>query len=33
MTQKEGTFKVLDETLAPEEYAVGVKKGNEELLE
>ena len=33
MTQEEDTFKVLDETLAPEEYAVGVKKGNEELLE
>jgi polar amino acid transport system substrate-binding protein len=33
MTQEAGTFKILDETLAPEEYAVGVKKGNEELLE
>ena len=33
MTQEKGTFKILDETLAPEEYAVGVKKGNEELLE
>ncbi len=32
MTQEEGTYKVLDESLAPEEYAVGVKKGNEELL-
>ena len=32
MTQNEGKFKILDETLAPEEYAVGVKKGNEELL-
>jgi polar amino acid transport system substrate-binding protein len=33
MTQEEGTFKLLEESLAPEEYAVGVKKGNEELLE
>ena len=33
MTQEEGTFKLLDESLAPEEYAVGVKKGNEALLE
>ena len=33
MTKEEGTFKVLDESLAPEEYGVGVKKGNEELLE
>ena len=33
MTKEEGTFKILDESLAPEEYAVGVKKGNEELLE
>ena len=32
MTKKEDTFKVFDESLAPEEYAVGVKKGNEELL-
>jgi len=32
MTKTEGTFKLLDESLAPEEYAVGVKKGNEELL-
>ena len=32
MSKEEGTFKVLDESLAPEEYAVGVKKGNEELL-
>ena len=29
---KGDTYKVLDESLAPEEYAVGVKKGNEELL-
>ncbi|WJY28280.1 MULTISPECIES: amino acid ABC transporter substrate-binding protein [Sporosarcina] len=33
MSKEEGTFQVLDETLAPEEYGVGVKKGNEELLE
>lgn len=33
MTKEEGTFKVLDETLAPEQYGIGVKKGNEELLE
>ncbi|WP_203248570.1 amino acid ABC transporter substrate-binding protein [Sporosarcina beigongshangi] len=33
MSQEEGTFKVLDESLAPEEYGIGVKKGNEELLE
>ncbi|MEH7123364.1 amino acid ABC transporter substrate-binding protein [Bacillus sp. JJ1773] len=32
MAQEEGTFKVLDESLAPEEYGVGVKKGNDELL-
>ncbi|WP_060210472.1 amino acid ABC transporter substrate-binding protein [Sporosarcina koreensis] len=33
MSKEEGAFKVLDESLAPEEYGVGVKKGNEELLE
>lgn len=33
MTKEDGTFKVLDESLAPEEYGIGVKKGNEELLE
>ncbi len=32
MTTQKDTFKILDEELAPEEYAVGVKKGNEELL-
>ncbi|MCM3726362.1 amino acid ABC transporter substrate-binding protein [Neobacillus cucumis] len=32
MTKEKGTFKILDESLAPEEYGVGVKKGNEELL-
>ncbi|NSL52512.1 amino acid ABC transporter substrate-binding protein [Calidifontibacillus erzurumensis] len=33
MTKEQETFKVLEESLAPEEYGVGVKKGNEELLE
>ena len=33
MSKQEGTFKVLEESLAPEEYGIGVKKGNEELLE
>ena len=33
MTKEKEAFKVLDESLAPEEYGVGVKKGNEELLE
>lgn len=33
MSKEEGTFKLLDESLAPEEYGIGVKKGNEELLE
>ncbi|MGP7817421.1 amino acid ABC transporter substrate-binding protein [Niallia sp. 01092] len=33
MTKEKGSFKVLNESLAPEEYGVGVKKGNEELLE
>lgn len=32
MSKEDGTFKVLDETLAPEEYGVGVKKGNDDLL-
>jgi len=32
MTKEKDTFKVLDESLAPEEYGVGVKKGNEALL-
>lgn len=32
MAKEEGTFKLLDESLAPEEYGIGVKKGNEELL-
>ncbi|WP_075618805.1 amino acid ABC transporter substrate-binding protein [Paenisporosarcina indica] len=33
MTKEKDTFKLLEESLAPEEYGVGVKKGNEELLE
>lgn len=33
MAKEEGTYKILEESLAPEEYGVGVKKGNEELLE
>ena len=33
MTQEEGTFKILEESLAPEQYGIGVKKGNEALLE
>ncbi|PLT35637.1 amino acid ABC transporter substrate-binding protein [Bacillus sp. V5-8f] len=33
MSKEKNTFKLLDESLAPEEYGVGVKKGNEELLE
>ncbi|MGZ0052257.1 amino acid ABC transporter substrate-binding protein [Brevibacillus gelatini] len=32
MTKEPGAFKFLDESLAPEEYGVGVKKGNEALL-
>jgi polar amino acid transport system substrate-binding protein len=32
MTQEKDTFKILDESLAPEEYGIGVKKGNDELL-
>ncbi len=32
MTKEEGTFKIVEESLTPEEYGVGVKKGNEALL-
>ncbi|MNJ65454.1 Glutamine-binding periplasmic protein precursor [compost metagenome] len=32
MATDEGGFKLLDESLAPEQYGIGVKKGNEELL-
>lgn len=33
MSKEEGSFKLLDEALAPEQYGIGVKKGNEALLE
>jgi polar amino acid transport system substrate-binding protein len=33
ITSQNESFKVLEESLAPEEYGIGVKKGNEELLE
>lgn len=33
MAQEKDTFKLLDESLAPEQYGVGVKPGNEALLE
>jgi polar amino acid transport system substrate-binding protein len=33
MTKENQDFTVLEEALAPEEYGVGVQKGNEELLE
>ncbi|MNJ53081.1 Cystine-binding periplasmic protein precursor [compost metagenome] len=33
MSKEEGTFKLVEESLAPEEYGIGVKKGNEKLLE
>jgi polar amino acid transport system substrate-binding protein len=33
MAKEKEAFKVLDESLAPEEYGIGVKKGNEELLD
>jgi len=33
MAQEENTFKVIGDELSPEEYGVGVKKGNEALLE
>jgi polar amino acid transport system substrate-binding protein len=32
MSKEQGTFKLLSESLAPEEYGIGVKKGNEALL-
>lgn len=32
-TLEDGTFKIVEESLAPEQYGVGVKKGNEALLE
>jgi polar amino acid transport system substrate-binding protein len=33
MTQEPDTFKLLEESLAPEQYGIGVKPGNEALLE
>lgn len=33
MTQEPNTFKLLEESLAPEQYGIGVKPGNEALLE
>lgn len=32
-TLEDGIFKIVEESLAPEQYGVGVKKGDEELLE
>lgn len=32
MAKEEGTYKLLEESLAPEEYGIGVKKGKEDLL-
>jgi polar amino acid transport system substrate-binding protein len=32
MTKEKDTYKILDESLAPEEYGIGVKKENEALL-
>ncbi|MBJ6362432.1 transporter substrate-binding domain-containing protein [Paenibacillus sp. GCM10012307] len=32
MSKEHETFKLLDEVLSPEEYGIGVKQGNEELL-
>ena len=32
MSKEQDTFKILDESLAPEQYGIGVKNGNEELL-
>jgi polar amino acid transport system substrate-binding protein len=33
MKKEKEAFKILDESLAPEEYGIGVKKGNDALLE
>lgn len=32
MSKEEGTYKLLEDALAPEEYGIGVKKGREDLL-
>jgi len=33
MSKEPDTYKLLDESLAPEQYGIGIKKGNEDLLE
>lgn len=33
MSKEPNTFKLLDEALAPEQYGIGIKKGNEALLD
>ncbi|MNC16601.1 Cystine-binding periplasmic protein precursor [compost metagenome] len=33
MSKEKGTYKLLDESLAPEQYGIGIKKGNEALLD
>lgn len=33
MSKEPNTFRLLDETLAPEQYGIGIKKGNESLLD
>lgn len=33
MSKEPNTFRLLDEALAPEQYGIGIKKGNESLLE
>ena len=33
MTKETDTFVLVEESLAPEQYGIGVKKGNEALLE
>lgn len=32
-TLEDGTFKIVEESLAPEQYGIGIKQGKEELLE
>ncbi|MEQ2527568.1 amino acid ABC transporter substrate-binding protein [Bacillaceae bacterium CLA-AA-H227] len=32
LTSEKNTFEILEDSLAPEEYGIGVKKGNDELL-
>lgn len=33
LSKEEGIYRILDESLAPEQYGIGVKKGNEALLD